>query len=106
MGGAAWLLIFGLGKASTRKHIHPAIAGRPRSNATRVKKRRHPEDQSKVEAASPPLSPSSKNPTRTSRLHDSSAFQQSQMASKHLSRCRQLGHGDLMHNLVPPKIFD
>src|SRR2546422_30654 len=46
MGGAAWLSIFGFGKASTRKHIRPAVAGRPRSNATQGKKRRHPEGKS------------------------------------------------------------
>jgi hypothetical protein len=44
MGGAAWLSIFGLGKASTRKHIHSDL--RPRSNATEDKKRRHPQGQS------------------------------------------------------------
>src|SRR6266478_6079161 len=44
MGEAAWLSIFGLGKASTRKHIRSDL--RPRSNATQVKKRRHPQGKS------------------------------------------------------------
>src|ERR1700681_3974502 len=44
MGGAAWLSIFGLGKASTRKHIRSDL--RPRSNATKDKKRRHPQGKS------------------------------------------------------------
>jgi hypothetical protein len=41
MGGAAWLSIFGLGKASTRKHIRSDL--RPRSNTTKDKKGRHPQ---------------------------------------------------------------
>jgi hypothetical protein len=44
MGGAAWLSIFGLGKASTRKHIRSDL--RPRSNAIKGKKRRHPQGKS------------------------------------------------------------
>jgi hypothetical protein len=44
MGGAAWLSIFGFGKASTRKHIRSDL--RPRSNATKGKKRRHPKGKS------------------------------------------------------------
>jgi hypothetical protein len=43
MGEAAWLSIFGLGKASTRKHIRSDL--RPRSNATKDKKGRHPTGQ-------------------------------------------------------------
>src|SRR4029077_7895624 len=45
MGGATWLSIFGFGKAPTRKHIRPAVAGRPRSNATKAKKPRQPVGQ-------------------------------------------------------------
>jgi hypothetical protein len=44
MGGAAWLSIFGFGKAPTRKHIRSDL--RPRSNATKEKKRRHPQGKS------------------------------------------------------------
>jgi len=44
MGGAAWLSIFGFGKASTRKHIRSDL--RPRSNETKDKKRRHPQGKS------------------------------------------------------------
>ena len=44
MGGPAWLSIFGFGKATTREHIHSDL--RPRSNATKGKKRRHPSGKS------------------------------------------------------------
>jgi len=43
MGEVAWLSIFGLGKASTKKHIRSDL--RSRSNATKGKKRRHPAGQ-------------------------------------------------------------
>src|SRR5438552_18987631 len=57
MGGAAWLSIFGFGKASTRKHIRPAAAGRPRSNATKGKKRRHPQGKSTSQRLAALLAP-------------------------------------------------
>src|SRR2546422_5683151 len=44
MGGAAWLSIFGFGKATTREHIRSDL--RPRSNATKGKKRRRPSGKS------------------------------------------------------------
>jgi hypothetical protein len=57
MGGAAWLSIFGLGKASTREHIRPAAAGRPGSNATQGKKQRHPQGKSTSQRLAALLAP-------------------------------------------------
>ncbi len=50
-----WLLIFGLGKASTRKHIRSDL--RPRSNATQGKKRRHPQGKSTSQRLAALLAP-------------------------------------------------
>src|SRR5260370_23668877 len=55
MGGFAWLSIFGLGKASTREHIRSDL--RPRSNATKVNKRRHPQDKSTLRRLAALLAP-------------------------------------------------
>ena len=38
--------IFLLERGATRKHIRPAVAGRPRSNGVQTKKRRHPKGKS------------------------------------------------------------
>src|SRR5438552_7471805 len=55
MGGTAWLSIFGLGKASTRKHIRSDL--RARSNATQGKKRRHPQGKSTSQRLAALLAP-------------------------------------------------